>query len=42
MHTEEGEEFSTSNANGQPTKGLTALEDWDYDIGNPILSNGTS
>ena len=41
-HTEEGEEFSTSNANGKPTKGLTVLEDWDFDIGNPILGNGTS
>ena len=41
-HTEEGEEFPASNANGQPTKGLTVLEDWDFDIGNPILGNGTS
>ena len=37
--TEEGQEFSASNDDGQPTKGLAALEDWDFDIGNPILSD---
>ncbi len=37
--TEEGEEFSGSDVNGQTTEGLTVLEDWDFDIGNPILDN---
>ena len=37
MRTEEGQEFAASNANGQPAKGLTVLEDWDFDSGNPIL-----
>ena len=41
-HTEEGEEFLTSNANGKPTEGLTVLEYWDFDIGNPILGNWAS
>jgi hypothetical protein len=38
--TEEGKQFPCSHGNGQPPKGLAAPEDWDFDVGDPILRDG--
>src|SRR5262245_58755501 len=40
--TEEGEELLASNAKRQSSKGLTVLEDWEFNAGDPILRPGTS
>jgi hypothetical protein len=39
--TEEGKQPPCSHGNGQPPKGLAVPVDWDFDIDDPVLRDGT-